>query len=146
MQADLETITDAASSAFAASAGPGELHTCPHPSGSVLGGSARVTPSLAVDPCCTPVTEGGGAGTYPMSDWSDNPVWAELGFAKSEPHMFHYDFLALNELDGYGACSFTAQAFGDLDHDFIFSTYERRGHVDESGSVVEALFVNLPYE
>lgn len=146
MEADLEMLTEAAISTFAASAGPDELHVCPHPPGSTLGGSSGVTPSLAVDPCCTPVTESGGAGTYPITDWTNNPVWAGLGFVKTEPHVFHYNFIASNDLEGYGACSFTAQAFGDLDHDTIFSTYERRGHVDENGSVVEALFVNLPYE
>lgn len=146
MQADLDALTEAAISTFAASARPGELHVCPHPPGSALGGASGITPSLAVDPCCTPVTESGGAGTYPITDWTNHPVWADLGFAKTEPHMFHYNFIASNEPEGYGACSFTAQAFGDLDHDYIFSTYERRGHVDESGSVVESLFVNFPGE
>jgi hypothetical protein len=44
------------------------------------------------------------------------------------------------------SCSFTAQAFADLDADAIFSTYQLQGTVDQNGSTLEALFIDLPYE
>jgi len=33
-----------------------------------------------------------------------------------------------------GGCKFTAQAFGDLDEDGVFSTFERSGAADENGT------------
>ena len=34
---------------------------------------------------------------------------------------------------GYGECQFTAQAFADLDHDDLYSTFERAGAADRNG-------------
>lgn len=87
-----------------------------------------------------------GPGRYEALYWQDNPVWAALGFAKTEPHGFHFDFIAINETTGFGACAFTVQALGDLDADFVFSTYELRGTIGEKGLVVEPLFVDLADE
>jgi hypothetical protein len=131
----------------------GPLHRCPHPSGSVSGGEAGITPDIALN-CnagpnqqCVPTPGGGGAGYYPDSLWYDNSVWAGVWFAKTEPHAFHYNFIMSNAIDGYGDCSFTAQAFADLDDDQIFSTYERRGSADEQGIHIDPmLYISLPSE
>lgn len=135
---ELQQIVDGALAYFAVPE-DGVLHLCPHPSASPAGGQTWPTPQLGHECWCEPGV------TYDTVDW-ESPPWKMIGFAKTDRHLFHYNFRASNELEGYGACSFTAQAFANLDHDDIFSTYERRGHVDENGSVVEALFVNLPYE
>lgn len=97
-------------------------------------GRAGVTPPLAVN-CnlgqggrCT--ADGADAAGYPQDAWADNPVWSALGFEATGGHYFHYDF-RWTEKDGM--CQFTAQAFGDLDDDGTFSTYERSGAADANG-------------
>jgi hypothetical protein len=147
--ADLEMIALGAVTAFQKSEIP---QRCPHPDATPSGGNAGRTPAINVD-CnegpnrrCVPAIGGGGAGYYDSANWTSNPVWSTIGFEKTEPHCFHYDFTAANDLRGSGSCSFTAQAFADLDADLTFSTYELRGSVDENGSILQALFVDLPYE
>ena len=63
--------------------------------------------------------------------WTDNPVFGALNFAfaPEDVHYFHYRFLAENVPGDHGACTFTVQAFGDLDDDSVFSTYERSGEL-----------------
>jgi type IV pilus assembly protein PilA len=72
-----------------------------------------------------------GLGSYDESAWSDNPVWSELGFRVDGPHYFHYDLhWSGNE---NGACVFDVRAYGDLDDDGTYSTYERSGAADPLG-------------
>lgn len=114
-------------------------HRCPHRSGEDNGpSSAGTTPSLAVV-CgngpggrCVPSTHAGG-GYYPITDWGDNEVWNGLGFQMEQSHFFHYGFVASNAATGFGRCQFTSQAFGDLDNDGLFSTFERSGGADANG-------------
>lgn len=114
-------------------------HRCPEMPG-VAKGSSGVTPPLSVN-CndgpggrCVP-THGptDKPGHYDISLWTENPVWDGLNFMMEEPHAFHYRFVYQNYPEGYGACQFTAQAFGDLDDDGVFSTFERAGAGDENG-------------
>jgi prepilin-type N-terminal cleavage/methylation domain-containing protein len=114
-------------------------HRCPHPEGSPAGGEAGITPELALN-CnlgpggrCIPGVGGGGAGSYDIAQWNNNPVWNALNFLQEQGHYFHYNFVAVNEITGYGRCQFTAQAFADLDDDQIFSTFERSGAADIQG-------------
>jgi hypothetical protein len=44
-----------------------------------------------------------------------------------DPHFFHYNFKWKNDPSGRGSCQFTVQAFGDLDGDGTYSTFERSG-------------------
>jgi type IV pilus assembly protein PilA len=116
-------------------------HRCPHmaatPSGPTTSGT---TPLMAFD-CnvgpggrCVPAVGGGGAGYYDMADWTDNATWNGLNFQMEQAHYFHYNFIANNAATGFGACQFTAQAFGDLDGDVtLYSTYERSGAGDQNG-------------
>jgi prepilin-type N-terminal cleavage/methylation domain-containing protein len=114
-------------------------HRCPHHPGQD-NANAGITPGIAFN-CnlgpggrCIPASGGGGgAGYYDIADWNDNPVWNGMNFLQEQGHYFHYDFWYKNELDGYGKCTFTAQAFADLDDDAIFSTYERSGAGDIQG-------------
>ncbi len=94
-------------------------------------GQAGVTPPLELN-CneaphgkCTPGSDIEGAGVYSDQGWVDNEVWADIGFAVAEPHFFHYDLRWEEGSDG--ECRFTALAYGDLDDDGTFSTFERSG-------------------
>ncbi|EDM73831.1 hypothetical protein PPSIR1_16255 [Plesiocystis pacifica SIR-1] len=114
-------------------------HRCPHPDGSPTGGEAGITPPEAFN-CnlgpggrCIPAAGGGGAGYYDIALWNDNPVWNGLNYMQEQGHYFHYNFIAVNTITGYGTCQFTAQAFADLDDDSVFSTYERSGAGDIQG-------------
>ncbi len=115
-------------------------HRCPHWSSSLGSGSAGITPPISFD-CnvgpggrCVPARNGSGPGYYEVSLWGANEVWNGLNFGQEQGHFFHYNFHYQNTTTGYGACQFTAQAFGDLDGDTaLFSTYERSGAADQMG-------------
>jgi hypothetical protein len=154
---ELDWIVGAAVSHFALAqedVPPGTpMHRCPSPYGSPVGGEASTTPGLNVncnlgpDQKCVPEFNGDGSGIYDANLWLHNPVWQGLSFAKIVPHSFHYNFIGINAIEGYGACSFTAQAFADLDDDGDFSTYERRGTADEDGNHIDPmLYVTLAGE
>jgi hypothetical protein len=150
---DLQRIMDGAAAYFQIEQPEMPLHRCPHPSGSVSGGEAGITPDigfncyLGPEQKCVPAQGGGGAGFYDTGLWINNSVWSGIGFEKTEPHAFHYNFIMTNAIEGYGDCSFTARAFADLDDDAIFSTYERRGSADEQGIHIDPmLYVSLPTE
>jgi hypothetical protein len=113
-------------------------HLCPNDGSSA--GETGITPPLSVD-CgkgpggrCTPVAGApAGPGEYAASLWTDSKVWNALLFQQETPHYFHYNFKWSNGTTGFGSCQFTAQAFGDLDGDGRFSTFERSGAADENG-------------
>lgn len=116
-------------------------HRCPHHAASPTTGEAdpQLTPQLGTD-CnlgpggrCIPAAGGGGAGYYDIAEWNNNAVWNGLNYMQEQGHYFHYNFKYENNLNGYGACQFTAQAFANLDGDLIYSTYERSGAADING-------------
>jgi type IV pilus assembly protein PilA len=114
-------------------------HLCPHWGTSVATGSAGITPLISLD-CntgpggrCVPAAGGSGPGYYEMTLWTANEVWNGLNFQEEQGHFFHYNFIYANSTTGFGACQFTSQAFGDLDGDQLFSTYERSGAADKAG-------------
>ena len=126
-------------------------HRCPHPANQPAGGPAGFTPAvdcnLGPGGRCVPSLGGGGAGYYPITDWADNAIWNALNFQQEQAHFFHYDFVAANDLTGYGSCQFTAQAFGDLDADLTYSTFERTGAADRNGvNAAEGLYIDLVVE
>lgn len=111
-------------------------HACPTDGGER--GEAGMTPSLSID-CnegpdagCTPYGLA-ASGSYEAEEWSDNRVWRAMEFSQTKAHAFHYNFRYENFPGAYGGCQFTAQAFGDLDSDGVFSTFERVGIADETG-------------
>lgn len=112
-------------------------HRCPYPSDTPAGGEAGETPTVNCNAGpgghCVPASSPSGAGYYDISEWNDNAVWSSLHFAMEQGHYFHYNFVSENDLVGYGSCRFTAQAFGDLDDDATFSTFERTGAADVNG-------------
>jgi prepilin-type N-terminal cleavage/methylation domain-containing protein len=129
-------------------------HRCPHQTGQETGQTeADITPDLATN-CnlgpggrCVPAEGGGGAGYYEIDLWGNNRVWNSLNFQQEQAHFFHYNFRASNAATGFGACQFTAQAFGDLDDDAIYSTYERSGAADENGvNAAAGLYIDQEVE
>lgn len=140
---DLGRMADAASSYFTGGhvtskgAPAAAAHSCPNDG--TLAGESGITPPLALD-CskgpegrCMPASDDAPlTGYYPLSVWGRD-VWNGLNFQQEQGHFFHYNFIWKNAPSGFGACQFTAQAFGDLDGDGVFSTYERYGALDEDG-------------
>jgi len=134
-----------------AAGGQMALHGCPNedapwPEGPTPPLSYACSDMEATQPCCAvsygdwPSMEcpecsnlGGAPPCYDPALWEEDPVWVGLGFRMIGSHHFHYQFISANESTGYGACRFTAQAFGDLDNDLTFSTYALVGSVDENG-------------
>ena len=114
------------------------VHRCP--SDGRLIGSAGPTPPLSLncndgpDGYCVPVRgTPSGPGEYSIELWEKHPVWQEMNMVLEQPHRFHLDFRWNNSEADFGNCQFTAQAFGDLDDDGVFSTFERAGAGDYNG-------------
>ncbi len=71
-------------------------------------------------------------GSYSGQPWQ-HPAWSALGLAVDVPHQFHYRFIGVDTNGPQGGCQFTVQAFGDLDDDGVYSTFERSGMYDHTG-------------
>lgn len=131
----------------------GASHKCPHPAGQPTGGEAGITPPLAVE-CsdgpggrCVPGVGAGGTGYYDLALWEDSAVWNAMNFQMDQAHFFHYNFVATNSNTGYGTCQFTSQAFGNLDNDATYSTFERSGAADQHGvNAASGLYIDLVVE
>jgi prepilin-type N-terminal cleavage/methylation domain-containing protein len=113
-------------------------HRCPINSSSVPQTPSPFTPvgtdcNVGPGGRCVPAVNPSGTGYYNMTEWSNDPVWNGLNFQQEQAHFFHYRFVGVNTTTGFGACQFTAQAFGDLDADGTYSTYERSGAADQNG-------------
>lgn len=144
---ELEQIIDGAYAWFLNSDVP---KRCPHYDGAAEHGWAGHTPALALD-CnagpdhrCVP-GDGIGAGHYDQAMWTDDQVWAGIGFEKTTPHVAHYYFEATNDLEG--SCAFVVEARADLDGDTTaLSTYRITGTIDENGIHAEPIEIIDPYE
>jgi hypothetical protein len=129
-------------------------HRCPtDPKLDFVEGISAVVPALTAncgagpDGTCVPTDAPSQVHEYAISAWADDPIFAALGFSEQAPHRFHYGVRAINSLGGYGACMFTVQAFGDLDSDGVYSTYELYGAGDQTGvASAEGYFVDKPDE
>ena len=70
---------------------------------------------------------------HPVQTTWDAPTWQELNFAISDPHYYAYQY----DCTGNNTSSlFTARAYGDLDCDDKYSTFERAAGVDNALNVV----------
>jgi type IV pilus assembly protein PilA len=86
--------------------------------------SAALSPAT---PCCVGSVDRCAPNA---SHWAD-PSWQALNFAMSDPHYYRYE----HEAGGTGATAeFTVRAFGDLDCDTVYSTFERYGWVQIQGN------------
>lgn len=94
---------------------------------------------------CTP-GEAGVAGAYPAEAWQ-HPTWKALGLEVSMPHQFHFRFKGSEAPSSEGQCQFTVQAFGDLDNDGVYSTFERSGMYDHTGpNAAAGLYIDFERE
>ena len=116
-------------------------------------GSVGPTPPLSLDCAagpegrCVPLEKPEGPGSYAVQVWwDDRGAWNGLNFQMETPHSFHYAFSWSNAETGYGACKFTAQAFGDLDADGVYSTFERVNELNEDGMISHGLTVEHEHE
>lgn len=103
--------------------------------GSTPQGELGPTPPLTVNCAAGPkgnCTPGGtGPGAYDFALWKNDAVWSRLGVEPMGPHRYHY---ALAWKPGpNGGCTATARAFGDLDGDATWSTYEVAIEVSAAG-------------
>lgn len=71
-------------------------------------------------------------GRYPIKSWTEDPIWTAVGYQPQAGHRFHYEFEG--KAEGEGGCKLVARAYGDLDGDGVFSTYEREASVAADGS------------
>ena len=151
----LAKMVDAASAYFnEEKISPGVLdttaaHLCPNDGR--LEGEAGMTPPLSVKcgdgPSGRCVPGSSGPGGYDIRLWTDNPVWNGLNLQVEQGHYFHYNFRWKNDPSGFGSCQFTAQAFGDLDGDGVYSTYERAGAADQLGvNMAAGLYIDQEVE
>lgn len=105
-----------------------ESGECPHDA--ALSGIAGPVPPLTVNcntgpkQLCTP-TDDASTYAYSPSAW-DTAVWQQMRFDLTYGHFYHYSYQW--SIDG-DRCAFTVQAFGDLDDDGVYSTFERTGMV-----------------
>ena len=84
------------------------------------------TPPLGT--CCT---SPGSKCSPSLSLW-ETTTWRALNFSIDDPYYYSYAYAAA----GSGrTSSFTAGAYGDLDCDNQFSTFERTGKIDSQGNV-----------
>lgn len=118
---------------------PETFKGCPFPNT----GNVGMTPPLSVH-CSRGPAGLCATDDHPEGRWGD-AEWSALGFEINEPHRFHYDFRwsYSEERDG---CQFTAQAFGDLDDDGSFSTYERAGTANRLGVRSPGLYIDQEIE
>jgi len=124
-----ESVERGAVALISTGSGPtvAQAHACPFDPQSPTAGDAPKTPVSAVcasGPNGRCIPNGSGAGSYALSEW-DTGVWNGLSFFQTQGHYFHYNFVYANDMSGYGTCQATAQAFGDLDGDDSWSTFER---------------------
>jgi len=114
-------------------------HFCPGTTKGNLEIDSGVVPPLDVK-CsngpghmCVPTTSPRAPWEYDFSMWLDNPVFQSIGYTQEMPHIMHYQFVGKSSSGGYGSCEFTIRAFGDVDGDGTYSTYERSGKFTEKG-------------
>jgi type IV pilus assembly protein PilA len=91
-------------------------------------GAPTTNPTPALKACC------GQAGDkcVPQPTYWNDPTWAALNFSVDDPFYYSYQY---NSAGTETSSNFQAWAFGDLDCDSIYSTYQRSGSVLSDRSV-----------
>ena len=86
---------------------------------------AATTPAVS---CCLSV----GHKCAPNPALWDDASWQALQFAMVDPHYYRYEYASTGSANSGTASSFTARAYGDLDCDTTYSTYEMSGHLSSA--------------
>ena len=87
------------------------------------GGKVGPTPPLGA--CCKTA----GKCAPSASQWED-PIWQALLFSIDDAHYYSYEYVAPTP-----KAAFTARAYGDLDCDGVYSTFEIAGTSDQPMTV-----------
>jgi hypothetical protein len=99
--------------------------------------STPITPPLGA--CC----QGSNHKCAPDPTLWTDPTWEALGFSMDDPHYFSYKF----ESSGTDlSATFTATAYGDLDCDGVYSTFEMVGSIQPDGTVTGSAGVFKDHE
>jgi hypothetical protein len=78
-----------------------------------------VGPTPPLGTCCA----GGAVKCLPDETlWTSKPTWMELHFSVDDPHYYSYEYRVAPDRQ-----SFTVRAYGDLDCDGEYSTFELTG-------------------
>lgn len=85
------------------------------------GPSVPATPTLGA--CCS----GSNDKCAPSASYWTNPVWVALQFSMDDPHYYQYAYTTPDPQS-----SFTASAYGDLDCDGVYATFEMQGLVSSA--------------
>src|SRR5262249_25836046 len=87
-------------------------------------GTAPASPSTSGSPgpCCPNKCS-------PSTTLWTNETWVALNFSVDDPFYFSYQY---NSSASNAAATFTASAFGDLNCDGTYSTFQRMGTVDNA--------------
>ena len=100
---------------------------------------ANVTPggtsASAIHPCCRPENDSDGDHRCDSApgEWN-NPTWSALKFAITDQHSYVYSFESSGVLS---AAQYTATAYGDLDCDGTWSTFQLVGRADPTTTRAE---------
>jgi type IV pilus assembly protein PilA len=95
------------------------------------GATTAVTPVLG--DCCAQ----GGKCAPARAQWeapaADGEIWTALQFSMDDPHYYMYQYATVDPtFTGTNTADFTARAFGDLDCNGTYSTFEMIGKVDQT--------------
>ncbi|MBR58321.1 MAG: hypothetical protein CMH54_09905 [Myxococcales bacterium] len=112
----------------------GGLIPCQFPDGGAAGG---LTPAPGPDgkhPCCG-IADADGDGRCDSNPnvWADH-AWPVLSFQMTDQHYYAY---AVESSGTLGDAKITISAYGDLDCDGVWSTFQKIGFADEGSSRVE---------
>jgi type II secretory pathway pseudopilin PulG len=91
------------------------------------GATASLPPSAPRTPATPPC---GVATTWPFDA---DPAWQAIGFAPPDPIRYAYEYER-----GLDSRTFAIRAYGDLDCDGTYSTFELTGGLDGNGEVFRA--------
>jgi hypothetical protein len=105
------------------------------------GSLAGSPPQFPRSPATSPQPPTGSCCSFPGRKcppnpalWTD-PTWRALKFSMDHEHYYSYHFVS----SGTGATAqFSVKAFGDLDCDGVYSTFEMVGAIQADGSVTSA--------
>lgn len=83
--------------------------------------SPSVGPTPPLGACC----KQGGTCRPESAQWM-HPTWEALHFSVDDPHHYSYEYIVEDKFS-----SFRARAYGDLDCDGVYSTFELTGSLND---------------
>jgi type IV pilus assembly protein PilA len=97
--------------------------------------------------CCSPPSVNGKC-LSPGTTWN-TPTWMALQFSLDDPHYYRYEYESTGAVTAGATSRFTVRAYGDLNCDMDYSTFEMFGEwssIDHDVHGSAGLWENLPLE